>query len=683
MNDKNVNNTLLASLAVFRELYNSEKDVYGIIASFLTDLIKTKKIYSFNLNEIHDKFNTSFEFEIPRAIIKTSLGRLDFLENTKKKYIVKDISNISDGDFDKKQNQIISNNQKIIDKLCLFIEKEKKITLEEKDKEVILHDFCNFLIDESNGNEYLKYIASFVIENEDKENFKNQLNLIREGVILYSGIKFNNNINDVGSWRKELTIFLETEILFNIAGYNGELHKTLVLDLLNLLEEVNQNAGKKLIRLKYFRETRDEIEGFFAKAEYLLKGNEKPNPDVTAMMSILNGCSSTSDIMDKKSDFYMLLKGKGIVEDEYDKYFESYNHKYNIINTEINSNVSKEIDKDATEYLKLLNFVSIRRKEAKFSNFDNIGFILLSGNAVTLKVAWNDLLKDAGNVPLATHLSFLTNKFWFKLNKGFGKNLLPKSFDIITKAQISLSKLLNDTVGVKYSELQNEFKNGSLSEEQAKARVINLRNQVRKPEEIKEDTVKDVLSAITEDSLEKFTEEQEHFKIKAEKQGLENSQLKRDLEKEKKEVEKSKQIQKTLKSKIIASTEKLLKEKEKSIGILIEQRKPIDDIITKKVLTYKFVFVILLLVLFVGSYLLIWKFGWNELEKWIWIISFTIPLFLSLAYMVFNERTINPVKMIEAKKKEIRKKYYDKFNFDKALLNKLKEEKDILIEKLG
>ena len=180
MNDKNVNNTLLASLAVFRELYNSEKDVYGIIASFLTDLIKTKKIYSFNLNEIHDKFNTSFEFEIPRAIIKTSLGRLDFLENTKKKYIVKDISNISDGDFDKKQNQIISNNQKIIDKLCLFIEKEKKITLEEKDKEVILHDFCNFLIDESNGNEYLKYIASFVIENEDKENFKNQLNLIRQ-----------------------------------------------------------------------------------------------------------------------------------------------------------------------------------------------------------------------------------------------------------------------------------------------------------------------------------------------------------------------------------------------------------------------------------------------------------------------------------------------------------------------
>lgn len=55
MNNKNVNNTLLASLAVFRELYNSEKDVYGVIASFLTDLIKTNKIYSFSLNEIHDK----------------------------------------------------------------------------------------------------------------------------------------------------------------------------------------------------------------------------------------------------------------------------------------------------------------------------------------------------------------------------------------------------------------------------------------------------------------------------------------------------------------------------------------------------------------------------------------------------------------------------------------------------
>ena len=682
MKMKNANNTLLASLAVFRELYNSKKDVYGVIASFLKDLIKNQNLYSFNLNEIHDKFNTAFEFDIPRAVIKTSLGRLDFLEHIKTDYVVKDISKVTDNDFDEKQNNISSKNERILDKLYLFIEVEKNIKLTEQNKEVIQNNFCNFLIDESNGSEYLEYIASFIIENEDNEDFRNQLNLIREGVILYSGIKFNHNINDVGSWRTDLTIYLETEILFNIAGYNGELHKILVLDLLDLFREVNQKAKKKLIKLKYFRESRDEIEDFFTKARYLLEGNEMPNPDVTAMVEILNGCSSASDILDKKSDFYTLLKSKGILEDDYDKYFEPYNHQFNIINSDIIEDVSKEIDRDATDYLRLLNFISIHRKEANTNNFDNIGYILLSGNAVTLKVAWNDLLKDTGNVPLATHLSFLTNKFWFKLNKGFGKNSLPKSFDVITKAQISLSKLLNDTVGEKYSELQDEFKKGKLSEEQAKARVVNLRNQVRNPEEIKEDTVKDVLSVISEDSLEKFVEEQEHFKIKAEKQEIENTQLKKDLEKEKQEVEKAKQIQDNLNSEIISSKEKLLNEKKKSIDILIAQKKPIDSIVERKILTYKILSVIILFVLFGSSYFLIWKFGWDKLEKWTWIISVTIPLFFSIAYMILNEKTINPVKMIEAKKKQIRSYSYDKFNFNKDLLDELENEKNSLINEL-
>jgi hypothetical protein len=54
-------NRLLASLAVFRELYNAEKDVYGIISVFLSDLIKIENLYSFSLNEITNKLNSTFE----------------------------------------------------------------------------------------------------------------------------------------------------------------------------------------------------------------------------------------------------------------------------------------------------------------------------------------------------------------------------------------------------------------------------------------------------------------------------------------------------------------------------------------------------------------------------------------------------------------------------------------------
>jgi len=98
-------NRLLASLAVFRELYNAEKDVYGIISVFLSDLIKIENLYSFSLNEITNKLNNTFEFEIPDAVVRTALGRLKFLEKQQGIYLVTDVSNITQNLLIKKSNQ--------------------------------------------------------------------------------------------------------------------------------------------------------------------------------------------------------------------------------------------------------------------------------------------------------------------------------------------------------------------------------------------------------------------------------------------------------------------------------------------------------------------------------------------------------------------------------------------------
>ena len=410
MKNINDNNKLLASLAVFRELYNSEKDVFGIIAAFLNDLIKTNNLYSFSLNEISNKLNSTFEFDIPSAVVKTSLGRLKFIEKNNAKYIVNDISQIKSVCVDEKQNSIASNNDFIINNLFSFIERENKTTLNQTEKDKISHSFCCFLLNENNDDEYIKFITAFIVENESNLDFKNQLNLIREGVILYSGIKYNHNLNDLGTWRTELTIYLETEILFHIAGFNGELFKTLALELLSYVREINQKAKKKLIQLKYFKEVKNEIEDFFTKARYLIEGNEKPNPKVTAMISIVNGCSESSDILEKKTDFYSLLKTYNIYEDTYSDYFDPSNHKYNIVNGDILDKVSQEINMDAEIYLRFLNYISIHRREANTNNFENIGYILLSGNSITIKIAWNDLLKKEGDVPLATYMNFLTKK---------------------------------------------------------------------------------------------------------------------------------------------------------------------------------------------------------------------------------------------------------------------------------
>lgn len=658
MRNTKEDNRLLASLAVFRELYNAEKDVYGIISVFLNDLIKLNNLYSFSLNEITNKLNDTFEFDIPEAVVRTSLGRLNFIEKKQGDYLVKDISKISNQNIETKQQTIQSNNETIIENLFKFVEVEKKVKLSDKEKEKVSHSFCYFLLDLNNGDDYIEYITSFILKNEVDNEFKNQLNLIREGVILYSGIKYNNNLNDLGTWRTELTIFIDTEILFHLAGLNGELYQNLANDFLSYVKEINLKAQKKLIKLKYFEEVKIDIENFFTKARYLFEGNEKPNPNVTAMVSILNGCKTASDILEKKSDFYTLLKFNNIEEDNYKDYFNPENHAYNIVSQEIIDTVSVELGKDAGPFLKFLNYVSIRRKEANSNNFENIGYLLLSGNSTTLKVAWNQLMKEDGFVPMATHLSFLTNKFWFKLNKGFGKSSLPKSFDIITKSQIILSKVLNDSVGHKFTELQDEYKSGKLTEEQAKARIVDLRNQVRKPEDIKNDIVNDVLNAITEDSLEKFIQEQSHFKIKAEKQHEENIKLIDELG-TKKDIEKQ----------FVNAREDLLKEKIILRDTLERQKKPLDKIAKKKYKNLKLTVAGVLM----GYYILlvgfIFYFTWNIMEQYTYIFG-SIPIIISSVYLIIFEKNIYPIKYLSIQKEKYYEQTYNEFDFN---INKLKE----------
>lgn len=659
-------NRLLASLAVFRELYNSEKDVYGIISIFLSDIIKNDNLYSFNIGEITAKLNNTFEFEIPEAVVRTSLGRLRFLEKQQGAYVVKDISDINTQTFDDKRQNIQSNNETIIEDLFKYIESKKGVALSENDKEKISHSFCCFLLDVNNGDQFVEFVTSYILEKEADSNFKQQLNLIREGVILYSGIKYNNNINDLGTWRTELTIFIDTEILFHIAGFNGELYQKLANDFLVYVREINQKAQKKLIKLKYFEDVKNDIEGFFTKARYLIEGNEKPYPNRTAMASIINGCKTAGDVLGKKSDFYTLLKSYSIEEDTYKEYFNPENHKYNIVSQEIIESVSKEIEVNSEPFLRFLNYVSIHRREANTNNFENIGYILLTGNSTTLKVAWNDLMKDDGFVPMATHLSFLTNKFWFKLNKGFGKTTLPTSFDIITKSQIVLSKVLNDSVGEKYQELQNDYKVGKLTEEQAKARIIDLRNQVRKPEEIKNDIVNDVLNAITEDNLEKFIQEQMHFKIKAVQQQEDNLKLLRNLD-AKSNVERQ----------LLETKNDLLNEKLNLKETLERQRKPLDIKAKRKYRNLK----ITLGVVIISYYLIlisaIFYFTWNKIEQYTFILSI-IPIVVSFLYLLIWEQIVNPLKYLKIQEQNYYSSIYKEFNFE---FNKV-DENDEAINKL-
>lgn len=75
-------------------------------------------------------------------------------------------------------------------------------------------------MDDSAEKEYSQYISAFILKNEKDGEFKASLNKIREGVILYSGLKYNTNLSETGSWKNELTVYLDTEIIFHFYGLN-------------------------------------------------------------------------------------------------------------------------------------------------------------------------------------------------------------------------------------------------------------------------------------------------------------------------------------------------------------------------------------------------------------------------------------------------------------------------------
>lgn len=459
----------LASLAVFRELYNSEKDIYGIICEFLKEIITTQGKHQFSLTEITTLLNEIYDFKIPEAVVNTSLSRFKTaLTKSSGLFTVADQTAFDiTGKLTDKHNEIKNNNEAIICNLFKFIETEKKTILTEEEKSKITHSFSSFIIDETTIQEYSDYISAYIVKEKQNVNFTAQLNTIKEGVVLYTGLRYNPSLNELGSWKTELTVFVETEILFHLAGYNGQLYQTLFYDLFSLIKEINQanlkKNNKRLIHLKYFSEVKDEIDGFFKKAEYIVQGKDKANPSKTAMTTIIDGCITPADVVAKKTNFYELLKQNVILEDDYTNYCSTQNHKYNLEDHNLLKELSEKIGvDDLSSYLKYLNFINIHRKGNSNNTFERIGFVLLSGTANTLRLAWDESIKPNGSIPLASNLSFLTNKFWFKLNKGFGKSELPKSFDIVTKAQIILSTQLNDTVADKFDELQTKI-NGTRS----------------------------------------------------------------------------------------------------------------------------------------------------------------------------------------------------------------------------
>ncbi len=520
-------NKLLASVVLFRALYDKNKDIYDVIAAFLKAAIVFEKKWAFNTTEATQLLDTTFGFKMPEAVVKTTLKNrltkqeklLSFNNGT---YTFAPTQAAEADTLASDLDKTKTKQSEIINDLISYIEKRSLSEISEPERAIIVDDFCAYLLDNDGHRRYSKYISSYIIESQSRTGFTESLNAVREGFVLYNGVRYSFDLNDLGSWKTNLTIYLDTEHLFNATGYNGILHKQLFDDFYGLISEINR-GGKQLITLKYFDESQSEVENFFHVAELIMDGKVTLNPSKSAMVTILNGSKTKSDILANKAAFYTQLQAKHITVETRRNFYDE--PQYNIEDSKLIENIKKETEEKGYQFdeekchvvLKKFTAINTLRRGVNRTAFEKVGYILMTGTSFTHSLAFSRLIKaEDKDIPFASDIDFITNRLWFKLKKGLTNQIsLPKSLDVIAKAQVVLSSQINNSISDKYDAMKKQLSDGKITRKEAEYLIHELRSNTTEPEDITPDNIENTLAFLNHTDIEHHLREKSILERKA------------------------------------------------------------------------------------------------------------------------------------------------------------------------
>jgi len=509
-------NNLLASVALFSELYNNDKynDVTDILAEFIKSAVVANNKWSITSTELNQLLKTDFDFDIPEGVVRTTLKTKlkEVAKNKEGEYVFNTSIKQSHDIINRSFTSIRQKQSAILDQLVQYVENQEGNILDAKGKENLIENFNRYLLGNSINEKDSRYISAFIISNQLTPNFTENLNLIKEGLILYQGIVYTADLNEMGKWSTDLIIVLSTEHLFNSAGFNGTLFQQLFNDFYNLTKEINLVSKNKnhegAIQLRYFDETKDEIDSFFQTAEAIIKGTATLDTSRPAMKAILDGCRHLSDVKVKKVKFESELKNKGILLKEFKQSIYQH-HDLVIDGDDMLEEIKKQTETNGRIFdealcrrlFSIFTKINYMRGGLKETKIERIQSIFITANSFALYLAHNPIVKTDDGIPFAKDIDYITSRFWFKLKKGFNnKSALPKAFDIVTKAQIVISSQLNQNVFEHYQLLQKQLKDGDINLETAKQLTVELRQKPNVPEAITIDTIDNTLNFLTDES---------------------------------------------------------------------------------------------------------------------------------------------------------------------------------------
>ena len=524
---------ILASFATLKGLNDAKKFVnsYQLLSEFINYIIVTCNLFEFTAIEMKNRLSETFGFDIPEAVVKTASQSLAFVTKTSGMYKVDFSRLVRDETLAKTITIAEDMNNKIIDGLTKYvIEKHSEKSI---DTRTLIQDFITFVIDDQqkSSGKYTNYISEYVLKNESNKEIQECLSNIREGSILYIGL--NYNIHDTGSIKNKLTLYLDTEVLFSLMGYNGEIYQQLADDFYSQVRHANSN--KKIILLRYFREVKKEIDDFFFNARLIVDG--KPMAlDKPAMKNIVNGCKSSVDVEIKQADFYQKLNQLGIIEDDRDDYYDPKNNLYNLENMQ-------QVELQTQEEWKFISHINKLRKGKVTGDITQSEYLLITNTGAILRASREcvDKMKITKNMSYvsdyAVSVNRITDILWYKLGKGFGVNAYPTNVNAVLKARIVLSSDISHNILKVYNESAEQYQNGEISKDQFTYRIIALRNKPILPEELYGDDLENLMD-FSEEFLSRYAEKIETDKKTIQEQEKEITKFEAEIEKKDSELRK-------------------------------------------------------------------------------------------------------------------------------------------------
>jgi hypothetical protein len=501
---------LLASAALFRQLHDNKKDVYDVLGQFIRSSIMLNSTWSFNITECATDLEKDFGFKIPEAVIRTCLKKRlkkdGELSQTNGIYSVTPKFDRT-GNLEAEYLEVQHEQKFILNKLIDYVKNCTGHDLDASQKRVLTANFYAYLLGELRACDNALYISQFIVKNSDDHGFTKKLNRVEEGLILYGGICHSSDLANHEPWKNNFTIFLDTEILFCAQGFNGELHEKIFGEFHELIKEVSGRTVRDAkIELRYFDETKREIDDFFYAAERIVEQHQQPDPSKQAMLHIVNGCKSAADVMLKKANFYDALRRLRINPETECDYYNPPTYiveSVSAVNTVKKGNPEFDEEKIAG-VLKLFTKINYMRNGVNNRGLEQSGAILVSGKNITRSIAFSEAVySESKQIPFATDVDFLTERVWFKLNKGFGDgSKLPISFDIVARAQVILSTQAGNKVGEEYRALKSKVDAGQMSMESAGYLVSELRSRTVKPEDFSPENVDETVSFMHSDFIE-------------------------------------------------------------------------------------------------------------------------------------------------------------------------------------